>query len=99
VRPHQCSSSKPVFGKKRGGIPELNQPLYSPDLSPPDFFLFPQIKYMLKGRRFEDTEDIKRNVTKELLALHADEFKKCSQQFYEQAQKCVTFQGDYFEEY
>jgi hypothetical protein len=67
------------------GIPELNHPPppYSPDLSPPDVFLFPKIKLMLKGRRFEDTEDIKRNVTKELLALHADEFKKCFQKFYE----------------
>jgi hypothetical protein len=44
-------------------------------------------------------EDSKRNVTEELLALKADEFKKCFQQFYERAQKCVTSQGDYFEEY
>jgi hypothetical protein len=44
-------------------------------------------------------EDTKRNVTKELLALHADEFEKCFQQIYEGAQKCVTSQGDYFEEY
>jgi hypothetical protein len=42
---------------------------------------------------------MKRNVLKELLALHANEFRKCFQQFYEQAQKCVTSQGDYFEEY
>jgi hypothetical protein len=34
-----------------------------------------------------------------LLALHANEFKKCFQQFYEQTQKCVIFQGNYFEEY
>jgi hypothetical protein len=43
-------------------------PQYSPDLSPPDF---PQIKFTPKGR-FEDTEDIKRTVTKALMALHAD---------------------------
>jgi hypothetical protein len=66
-------------------IPELNQPPYSSDLSPPDFFLFFKIKYMVNGRRFEDTEYIKRNVTKELLELHEDEFKKFFQQFYEQA--------------
>jgi hypothetical protein len=53
---------------------------------------------MLKGRRFEDTEGIKRNVTKELLALHANGLKKCFQQF-DRAQKCVTSHGDYFEEY
>jgi hypothetical protein len=38
-------------------------------------------------------------VTKELLALHANEFQKCFQQFYGCAQKCLTSQGDYFEEY
>jgi hypothetical protein len=53
----------------------------------------------VKGRRFEDMEDIKRNLTKELLALHADEFKKSFQQFHERAQNCMTSQGDYFEEY
>jgi hypothetical protein len=41
-------------------IPELNQLQISPHLSPPDIFLFPKIKYTLKGRRFEDTENIKR---------------------------------------
>jgi transposase len=83
-------------------IPESNHhfpPPYSSDLSPPDFFLSCKIKSMLNGRRCEDTEDIKRNVTKELLALHENEFRKYFQQFYEQAQRCMTSQGDYFEEY
>jgi hypothetical protein len=40
-------------------------------------FLFPKIKSTLKGRIFENTEGIKRNVTKELLALHSNELKKC----------------------
>jgi hypothetical protein len=72
--------SKPsslTFKSYLQGIPELNRFPYSPDLSLPDFFLFPKIKFTLKGRRFEDTEDIKINVTRELLALHANEFKKC----------------------
>jgi hypothetical protein len=42
-------------------------------------------------------EDIKRSVTKELVALHANEFKMFPA-IYEQAQKCLTSQ-DYFEEY
>jgi hypothetical protein len=32
-------------------------------------------------RRFEDTEDIKRNVTKELLALHENEFENVPNNF------------------
>jgi hypothetical protein len=54
---------------------------------------------MLKGRRFEVMKDIKRNVTKELLTLHANEFENCSQQIYERGQKRGTSQGGYSEEY
>jgi hypothetical protein len=70
------------------GIPDLNHapPPYSPKLSPPHFFLFPKVKSKLK-RRFEDTKDIKRNVTKESLVLHAHEFRTCLQQLYERTHK------------
>jgi hypothetical protein len=82
------------------GIPELKPPppppQYSPDLSPSDFFLLPKIKSMMKERRFEDMEDIERNVKKEMFALHANKFKKCFQQFYDQAKKSVASQGYYF---
>jgi hypothetical protein len=60
------------------------------------FFLFPKLKSMLKGRRFKDTEDSKRSVTKELFALHANQFRKRFQQFYDHAQKCVASQGELF---
>jgi histone-lysine N-methyltransferase SETMAR len=95
--PHTAVSVQQFLAKQ--GIPELTDPPYSPDLSPPDFFLFPQIKSTPKGRRLEDTKDIKRNVTKKLLALDTNEFKKCFQRFCEQAGKGVTSQGVYFEEY
>jgi len=36
-------------------------PPYSPDLAPADFFLFPKIKTILKGRRFLTTEEIQDN--------------------------------------
>ena len=41
------------------GTAQLQQPPYSPDLAPCDFFLFPRLKKVLKGHRFEATEDIK----------------------------------------
>jgi hypothetical protein len=44
-------------------------------------------------------EDIKINVTKDLLALLENELKKCFQKLYERTQKRVTSGGDYFEEY
>ncbi|UYV81468.1 hypothetical protein LAZ67_20001279 [Cordylochernes scorpioides] len=38
----------------RIGVEVLPQPPYSPDMSPPDFFLFPKVKRFLKGHRFDD---------------------------------------------
>jgi len=53
------------FLAKRGTA-QLQQPPYSPDLAPCDFFLFPRLKKVQKGHRYEATEDIKRNSTKTL---------------------------------
>jgi len=39
----------------------LEHPAYSPDLAPNDFFLFPKIKEILKGRHFDDIADIRSN--------------------------------------
>jgi hypothetical protein len=33
-------------------------PLYSPDLVPSQFFLFPKMKIKLKGRRFDTVEEV-----------------------------------------
>jgi hypothetical protein len=42
---------------------------YSPDLAPNDFFLFPKIKEILKGRHFDDIDDIRSNTTAALKAI------------------------------
>jgi hypothetical protein len=51
----------------------------SPDLAPNDFWLFPKTKSALKGRRFQDLEDIK-SVTTALKAVPQQEFEKSFQQ-------------------
>jgi hypothetical protein len=53
---------------------------YSPDPAKRIFILFPTVKTALKGKKFQDAEDIKKNVTAELNAVplesSADSFKK-----------------------
>jgi hypothetical protein len=39
-------------------IAVIPHPLYSPDLAPCDFFLFPKLKLKLKGRQFDAIEEI-----------------------------------------
>jgi hypothetical protein len=47
----QCQA---VSGPK--SITEVEHPPSSPDLAPNDFWLFPKIKPVLKGRKFQDTD-------------------------------------------
>jgi histone-lysine N-methyltransferase SETMAR len=35
----------------------LNHPAYSPDLSPSDYYLIPNLKKHLEGRKFSSTEE------------------------------------------
>ena len=42
---------------------------YSPDLAVNDLFLVPKIKEILKGRHFDDIEDIRSNTTEGLKAF------------------------------
>jgi len=68
------------------------------DLAPCDFFLFPRLKKVLKGHRFEATEDIKRNSTKTLLDMPKEEFAKCFKQWQKRWEKCVAAEGYYVED-
>jgi len=54
----------------------MQELLYSPDFAPCDIFLFPRLKKVLKGHRFEAMEDIKRNSTTQL-DIPKEEFAKC----------------------
>ena len=40
----------------KNNISVLEQPPYSPDLAPCDFFLFPKLKEVIKGTHFQDKE-------------------------------------------
>jgi len=46
------------------GTAQLQLPPYPPDIAKCEFFLFPRLKKVLKGHRFEVTENVKRNSTK-----------------------------------
>jgi len=76
------------------GTAQLQQPPYSPDLAPCDFFLFPRLKKVLKGHRFEAMEDIKRNSTKRVLDILKEEFAKCFQHCQKRWAKFVAAEGN-----
>jgi hypothetical protein len=45
-------------------ISAMDHPPYSSDLASADFWLFPELKSVLKGKRFSDVENIKSPVKK-----------------------------------
>jgi histone-lysine N-methyltransferase SETMAR len=62
-------------------IHTLPQSPYSPDFSPPDFFLFPKLKITLKGRRLQTIEDMTTNVKSELKEIPQTSLEHCFQKW------------------
>ena len=56
ARVHTCVVTMPKIHKL--GYELLPHPAYSPDLAPCDYFLFPNLKKWLGGRRFGSNEEV-----------------------------------------
>jgi hypothetical protein len=67
----------------------LYHPLHSPDLSPPDYFLFPKLKIKLKGLHFVDVAEIQEAITDELKKVQKEEFLAAFQKLYDHAKACT----------
>ncbi|GFV41733.1 histone-lysine N-methyltransferase SETMAR [Trichonephila clavipes] len=94
-RPHTANIVKQFREKK--GLLQIGHPPYSPDLNPPDFFIFPRIKLALKRNRFDDIPDIHRNATWPLNSIPNEDFLQSFQDMYSRSQRCIVMGGDYFE--
>ena len=75
------------------GIKIVPQPLYSPDLAPCDFCLFPN----LRGCRYETIELMKEAVTNLIDTLTQEEVHWALKKLLERYNKCIAAGGDYFE--
>jgi len=49
---------------------------HTPDVDPKDFFLFPQIKNIWKGKQFGKMETIKLNKTQQLPVISTTEYDR-----------------------
>ena len=66
-------------------VTTIYHPPYSPDLSPPDYFLFPKLKIKLKGLHFADVAETQETIT--------DELKKAQKRNFQQLfRNCTTAQ-------
>ena len=72
---HRSVLVKDFLAKNNVTTPE--DPPYSPDLVPADFYLFPRLKSALKGWRFCDASDTIKSETEELERLSQNSFQGC----------------------
>ena len=75
-------------------ITVLEYPAYSPGLAPSDFFLFPKIKEILKGRHFDVIDDIRSNTVAALKAVPQNQIQNCFEGGTRHWHWCIASQGD-----
>ena len=61
------------------------------------FFLFAKIKEILKGKYFDDTDDISSSTTAALKAIPQKQFQNSFEGWTRRWHQCVASQGEYFE--
>jgi histone-lysine N-methyltransferase SETMAR len=81
----------------QNNVTTLYHPPYSPDLSPPDYFLFPKLKMRVKGLHFADVAEIQKAVTDELKKVKKEEFLAAFQKLYNRVKACIYANGAHFE--
>ena len=74
----------------------IEQPPYSTDMAPADFFLIPKLKLPLRGIRFQSIEDIKENSRRELKLIPENAFIKYFDDWIICWYKCIISGGAYF---
>ena len=79
------------------GFDKLPHPPYSPDLAPSDYYLFRHLKAHMKGKRFQDDEDVKREAEAWLEGQPEDWFKTGILMLRRRYEKCIGLGGGYVE--
>jgi hypothetical protein len=75
----------------------LPHPAYSPDMSPPDYGLFPKLKNPLRGQRFPTLNAINEVVTRRIREINSRGELNGIQHLPQRWEAVIQLQGDYFE--
>lgn len=95
ARPHMVSVVTALIEKYDWGL--LPHPPYSPDMSPPDFDLFPKLKGPLRGRRFADLEQLSLSVTQQIRDINKNNELQGIQDLPKRWKLVIEKHGDYIE--
>lgn len=75
----------------------LDDPSYSPDLAPSDFYLFPKLKKFRGGKRLENQDILKESVNEWLNGETVEFFDNDIQKLIPRHNKCLDINCDYVE--
>ena len=78
---------------KESGLDVSDHPPYSPDLSPCDFWLFPRLKEMLAGHRFESRCGIGSAVHQCLQHIPKEDYQAAFRKWVDRCKTCVEADG------
>ncbi|CAF1549287.1 unnamed protein product [Adineta ricciae] len=95
ARPHRAWTTTEFL--TQNSVESYQNPPYSPDLSPCDFFLFPRLKKQVRGIQFVDDNSMLPALDQAIGSLTADDFKNCFKDSFVRKEKCIDVQGQYFE--
>ena len=76
----------------------MDHPAYSPDLSSCDLWLFPKIKEQLRGKNFQDINELPAAVQEQMKGPQKEDFYQRFEHWFERMSKCISVQGHYFEQ-
>lgn len=75
----------------------IEWPPRSPDLTPPDFFLWGHLKSVVFKTQPESIEELRRRITEECRALSRETFENVRQEFENRLYYCLENNGNHFE--
>lgn len=79
------------------GFERLQHSPYSPDLAPMDFAVFPRLKSELRGRRFENLDELRLATRSVVSHFEKDWYREVFDKWVDRHKRCITAKGEYFE--
>ena len=73
-------------------------PPYSPDLAPSNYYLFPNLKRWLQGKRFTSNEEVIAETEAYFEGLDVSYYRKGIEMLENRYTKCIALEGNYVEE-
>ena len=94
--PAHTSAIVTAFLKKEK-VTVLPHPLYSPDLNPCDFFLFPKSKAFLPGWKYQSQQALGSAIHQYLITVPKSAYHDAFKKWIHRLKLCISSHGEYFE--